>query len=318
MTYAMLHEQIGRCCSATRTILTAHDMVARTVLRCGRNDQRDQWLPMLTSGRALAGFALTEPGSGSDGRPVDTVAVRQSDGYRLSGKKTWVSGGQVADVFLVFAREDDGVTALLVTADTPGLTREPVRGLLGCRGAELAHLAFDGCPIGVDAVVGRARNAHPLVSGHALTLGRLSVAAGGVGVAQACTDASVAYATERRQGDSALIDHQLVNRMLTEMITGTEAARLLCRQAAELLDAGDPQAPMAASMAKYVAARNAVDAARDAVQIHGAYGCSADAPVERYFRDAKVLEIIEGSNEIHQQLIGRYGYTEYGLAGGRS
>ena len=317
ITCALLHEQVGRVCNATRSVLTAHGMLAQVILRWGSHGQRGAWLPELTSGAAIGGFALTEPDSGSDGVPVETIATHDGEGYRLTGRKSWITAGQIADVFLVFACAEQGVSALLVRRDTPGLTVEPVQDLLGCRGSMLGNLEFDGCAVGPDAVVGSPGAAHPLLATFALTYGRLSVACGAVGILQACADASVHYARRRQQAGTALLDHQLIRRMLADMITHVEAARLLCLQAALLMQQADPAAPIAACVAKHFAATSAVDAARDAVQIHGANGCTNSYPAERYWRDAKVLEIIEGSNEIQQMIIGREAYTEHGLAAGR-
>ncbi len=310
IAYGLLHEEIGRACSSVRSLLTVHDMVADTVRRWGGPAQRERWLPRLVSGEALGAFALSEPQAGSDAAAVTTSAEPdpgrdgEEDGFALTGTKRWITFGQLADVFLVFARTPErGPTAFLVERDRPGLTVVPLGGMLGTRGSMLAELRFDRCRIPRANLVGAPGRAHPFITASALTLGRYSVAAGSVGIVQACLDAAVAHATER-----GLIDHQLVQRLIADMVVAARAGRLLALRAGELIGAGSPDAPMAATEAKYYAGRAAGDAARDAVQILGAAGCSPDHPVARYFRDAKVMEIIEGGNEISQTMIGRFGH----------
>lgn len=307
IAYGLLHEEIGRACSSVRSLLTVHDMVADTVRRWGTPKQRERWLPRLTSGEALGAFALTEPAAGSDAAAVATTAepVPDGDGFLLTGTKRWITFGQLADVYLVFARTPaEGPTAFLVERERPGLEVVAIDGMLGTRGSMLAELRFDNCRVPRANLVGAPGRAHPFITASALTLGRYSVAAGSVGIVQGCLDAAAAHATGR-----GLMEHQLVQRMITGMVVSARAGRLLALRAGELIGSGSPDAPMAATEAKYFAGIAAGDAARDAVQILGAAGCSADHPVARYFRDAKVMEIIEGSNEISQTMIGRFGHA---------
>ncbi|MFD9903982.1 acyl-CoA dehydrogenase family protein [Streptomyces sp. NPDC059063] len=302
VAYGLLHEELGRACSATRSLLTVHDMVADTVLRRGSAEQRARWLPELAAGRAIGAFALSEPDAGSDAAAVATTAERDGDAYLLTGVKRWISFGQLADVFLVFARLPEGPTAFLVERAAPGLTVEPLHGMLGTRGAMLAELRLESCRIPGHHLVGGPGRAHPFLTTSALTLGRYSVACGSIGIVQACLDAAGAHAQARE-----LIQHQLVQRLLARMTVSAEAGRLLALRAGELLGAASPHAPMAATQAKYFASTAAADAARDAVQILGARGCAPDHPVGRYYRDAKVMEIIEGGTEVSESTIGRFG-----------
>ncbi|AUG75705.1 acyl-CoA dehydrogenase [Kitasatospora sp. MMS16-BH015] len=309
LAYGLLHEELGRACSATRSLLTVHDMVADTIRRWGSAGQREHWLPRLASGERLAAFALSEPGAGSDAAAVTATAEAVEGGWELTGTKKWISFGQLADLYLVFARTQRGVSALLVERDTPGLTVAPITGMLGTRGAMLAELCFEGCRLPAEALVGPEGRAHPYLTVSSLTLGRYSVAAGSIGIVQGCLEAAAAHAAER-----GVIAHQLVQRMLADMVVAARAGRLLTLRAGELIGAGSPDAPMAATEAKYFASVAAGNAARDAVQVLGALGCSAESPVARYFRDAKVMEVIEGSNEISQTTIGRFGHA--GAGGG--
>jgi glutaryl-CoA dehydrogenase (non-decarboxylating) len=301
LSFGVLCEQFGYGCASARSLLTAHGMVVVAIRRWGDARTQEEWLPRLASGAAIAAFALSEPGAGSDAGAMETLAERGSVEYRLRGHKTWASFGQIADVFLVFARSSDGVGAFLVEALSPGVTVAPVQGMTGCRASMLADLQMhDARPA---ALVGRSGMGWSGVAATALDLGRYSVAWGCVGLARACLDAAAAHAARRRQFGRPLRDFQLIQEMLTNMTTGFEASRLLCAEAGRLRTSGDPDSIAATHVAKYFASRAASRIATDAVQIHGALGLTRRAAVERHWRDAKVMEIIEGSTQIHQTLI---------------
>jgi alkylation response protein AidB-like acyl-CoA dehydrogenase len=306
--FAALHEEVGRGCSSVRSLLGAHAMVCWAVGRYGSAAQRDRWLPGLAAGRTLAGFCLTEPGAGTDTAAIACTATRTDAGWRVDGEKSWVTGGAVAGLFLVFARTGTGVSALLVPADTPGVRVAPRTGLLGVRASAVADVAFDGCPLPAGALLGPAGFAAATVLVGALDVGRLSVAAGCVGILQACLDASLAHTAGRPHGGGTLADRPLVRRMVAGMVTDTAAARLLCAEAARLRDAGDPAGLAAGWQAKYFAAGAARRAATDAVQLHGAGGCAAGSLVGRCYRDAKVMELVEGSTEVEQLVIAAEAY----------
>lgn len=313
VTFALLTEEVGRACSSLRSLLTVHTMSAHALLRWGTPDLKGAWLPRLARGEALAAFALSEPSVGSNAAGVETTADAVDDGFVLNGTKTWITYGEVADVYLVFARCGDAPSAFLVERDRPGVSVEPIRGLIGVRASMTATVRFDACCVPASHRVGRPGFGFgPLVT-TALTHGRLSVGMGCVGLTQACLDASLAYTAKRTQFGQPLKDFQLIRRLVTEMAVQVEAARALGLRAAALMDAGDPNAPTAASQAKYFAARAASRAANDAVQIHGGNGCSADYPVQRYLGDAKVMEIIEGSNQIHQITLAEDAYRSHAV-----
>ncbi|CAN5691552.1 acyl-CoA dehydrogenase family protein [soil metagenome] len=308
VSYGLLHHELGRACSSTRSLVTVHDMVAESILRLGPSDMRASWLPLLAKGEAIAAFALTEPEAGSDASAVRTTAIRDGDDYLLTGHKQWISFAQLADVFLVVARlgEDGPIGGFLVRRDTPGLSVTPTAGLLGLRGSMLAELRLDECRVPVTARLGTERMPTGLVTATALQLGRYSVAWGCVGLADACWDECSRHTESRTQFGVPLAEHQLVLRMLTEMATNLRAARLLCLDAGSALAHREPRAIEATLMAKYFASRAATSIATDAVQLLGARGCSDLAPVERHFRDARVMEIIEGSTQIQQITIARH------------
>ncbi|MEM6456958.1 MAG: acyl-CoA dehydrogenase, partial [Acidobacteriota bacterium] len=235
-----------------------------------------------------------------DAANVQTRARRSDSGYVLDGRKKWISFGRRADVFVVFAQLEDQPTAFLVERDTPGLRIEAQSGLLGLRGSMLAGLHLEDCEIPSENLLGSEGVGFALVAAASLDRGRYITACGSVGLAQACLDACLAYTRSRHQFGVPLRDHQLVKAMVTDMIANTEAARLLCQRAGYLYDRGHPDTIQANLVAKYFASRTAYRAASDAVQIHGANGCGDGVPVQRYFRDAKIMEIIEGTTQIHQ------------------
>lgn len=308
ITCGVLSEEIGRGCSSVRSLLTVHGMVAGTIAKWGTKEQKQYWLPRLADGTTVAGFALTEPNAGSDAKSITSTAVECGNSYVLEGEKKWITFGQRADLFLIFARCEAGPTAFLLERNTPGLSVEPINDLLGVRASMTATLRLNGCRIPKENLVGKVGVGISYLAAAALDYGRYSVACGCVGIAQACLDASLKYTSERKQFGACLKDYQLIQRMLTDMITNVKAARLLTYHAGYLKDTGDPRAIMETSVAKYFASTTANKAAHDAVQIHGANGCSRDYPVERYMRDAKIMEIIEGSTQLQQISIARYAY----------
>lgn len=310
-TYGALHEQIGRACSSVRSLLTVHDMVVLSILRWGSDLQREQWLPPLRSGALIGAFAISEPNAGSDLSGVETRGDPERNGFRINGRKKWITFGQIAGVFLVLAKVEGKPTTFLLERDTPGLSVEPILGMLGTRGSMLALVSLEDCWVSSAQVIGRIGFGANPVALSALGLGRYSVACGSLGIAQACLDACYSHASRTQRFGVALKDHQLIQQMMSDMMTDVAASRLLCRLAGSLKDKKDPQEIVQTFIAKYHASRSAMRAATDAVQIHGANGCSPDCSVERLFRDAKVMEIIEGSNQIQQITIANLGFQEF-------
>ncbi|MBN3884990.1 MAG: acyl-CoA dehydrogenase family protein [Nostoc sp.] len=311
ITYGLLNEEIGRGCSSLRSLLTVHSMVAYALCRWGNKSQKEYWLPKLSSGEVIAAFALSEPNVGSDAKSIETTATLSGDSYILNGQKKWITYGQIADVFLVFAQYSGKPSAFLVEKNSPGLLIQPISGMLGVRASMLAQLNFQDCRIPQENLVGRLGFGFSYVASSALDYGRYSVAWGSVGIAQACLEACIQYTSERKQFGVYLKEHQLIRQMITEMIVNVKAARLLCYQAGYLKEIGDPNSITETSIAKYFASTTATQVANNAVQIHGANGCTNEYSVARYLRDAKIMEIIEGSTQIQQIAIADYGYQEY-------
>jgi glutaryl-CoA dehydrogenase (non-decarboxylating) len=311
LTYGLLTEEIGRGCASVRNLLGVSGMVAHAILKWGSQAQKKKWLPRLASGDLMAAFALTEPRVGSDAGHITTTATPSGNTYDLHGCKKWISFGQTADLFLVFAQCDGKPAAFLVERNTPGLSVKPISGLLGLRASMLAELHLEGCHIPQENLLGTVGAGFAWVASSALDYGRYSTACGCVGLAQACLDACRWYTQERRQFGAFLKDHQLIQRMMTDMIANISAGRLLCYQAGYLRNSGDPDAIEATLIAKYFTSTITSQIATDAVQIHGANGCSEDYPVQRYLRDAKIMEIIEGTTQIHQMKIAEFAYSGF-------
>jgi alkylation response protein AidB-like acyl-CoA dehydrogenase len=303
VTLGAVHEEFGRGCSSLRSLLTVHTMVGWAISRWGTAGQRAEWLGRLATGETLASFCLSEAEAGSDTQAIATTARQAGNGpgadWIIHGRKKWITGGVVAGLYLVFARTELGVSGFLVPRDA-GVGVTPIADVLGTRAGMLAELDFDDVRVPAGAQLGPRGFAPGFVTTATLDIGRYSVACGSVGIIQACLDASAAYAGRRRIGGTPLADFQLTQAKLADMVTAAAAGRALCERAGRLKDDGDHATIMATWVAKYFASRAAAKAASDAVQIHGANGCTGDYPVARLYRDAKIMEIIEGSSELQQ------------------
>lgn len=307
ITFGLLNEALGRGCSSLRSLLTVHSMVSYALLRWGNKEQKTYWLPRLATGETLAAFGLSEPEVGSDAKSIKTSAVTSEQGYTLQGHKKWMTYGQIAQLFLIFARNGSGTSAFLVERDTPGFSISPITGILGTRASMVAELFLEDCRIPARNLLGGRGFGMASIASSALDIGRYCVAWGSVGIIRACLEDSLRYSSQRQQFGVYLRQHQLIQQMITEMMTNLSAARLLCLQAGYSKDQGDPATVMQTWIAKYFSSVKAVQAANDAVQIHGANGCSSEYSVQRYMRDARVMEIIEGSTQIQQITIANAG-----------
>ena len=310
LTYGLVVEEIGRGDSAMRTVVSVQtSLVCSSILRFGTEEQKRRYLPKLCSGEWLACFGLTEPDTGSDAANQKTRARRTDDGWVLNGSKMWISIGNYAKLALIFAQTDPslghkGLACFLVeTEGNDGYQSQEIHHKLGLRGSDTASISLDDCHVPADAMLGEVGQGFK-VAMSSLESGRYSVAAGCVGICQGCLDHSVAYAKQRIQFDRPIASFQLVQAMLAEMRVQTDAARMLVFRAGALKDAGQPNATET-SIAKLYATEAAVSCANTAIQVHGGAGYVDDHPVERYFRDARVTTLYEGTSQIQKLIIGR-------------
>ncbi|MFC8291923.1 acyl-CoA dehydrogenase family protein [Streptomyces sp. NPDC057242] len=309
LAYCLVTEELGRGDSSVRGIVSVSlGLVAKTIASWGSEEQKRAWLPRLASGEALGCFGLTEPGTGSDAGNLATRAVRDGDDYVVSGTKMFITNGTWADVVLLFARTNDapghkGVSAFLVPADSPGLTRRSVHGKLGLRGQATAELVLEDVRVPAAAMLGPEGKGFA-VAMSALAKGRMSVAAGCVGIARAALDAALRYAGEREQFGKPIASYQLVQELISDISVDVEAARLLTWRVADLIDRGRDFAT-AASQAKLYASEAAVRAANNALQVFGGYGYIDEYPVGKLVRDARVMTLYEGTSQIQKLIIGR-------------
>ena len=309
-TYAIICEEIGRGCSAMRTVVSVQtSLVCSTILKWGTEDQKQRYLPLLCSGEWLGCFGLTEPGTGSAAANQKTRAVQQDDGsWLINGAKMWISLGNNASLALIFAQTEPslghrGLACFLVETDQPGFIPSQITAKMGLWASDTAEIALDDVTASADSMLGEVGDGFK-VAMSALDSGRYSVAAGCVGLARASLEESIAYANERTQFDRPIAGFQLVQAMIADMVVKTEAARLLVYKAGSVKDAGKPST-LETSIAKYYATEAAVWCSDKAIQVHGGAGYSREHPVERYYRDARVTTIYEGTSQIQQLIIGR-------------
>ncbi len=310
--YTLVCEELGRGDSSVRGIVSVSlGLVAKTIAAYGTDEQKERWLPALTAGDALGCFALTEPDSGSDAGALRTRARRDGDGWVLSGEKMFITNGTWAKVALVFARTSDdggrGLTAFLVPTDSEGFTATAIEGKLGLRGQATASLALQDVRLPDTARLGEVGKGLSIALS-ALAKGRISVAAGAVGVAQAALDAAVEYSTVRTQFGVPIASKQLVQELLADSALDIESARLLTYRAACMVDAGatSKEVTVPASMAKLAASETAVKVANNCLQVFGGYGFIDEYPMGKYLRDARVLTLYEGTSQIQKLIIGRH------------
>ncbi|WP_040806530.1 acyl-CoA dehydrogenase family protein [Nocardia concava] len=297
---------LGQACTSLRSLLTVHGMVAAAVDRWGTPAQREAWLPRLTAGAVIAALAATESGAGTELSAVATTFETDGTDVLVSGTKLWVTFGQRADVYLVLGRAPGGLCAALVDRDRPGVGVEPAESGLGLRGARLATVRFDQVRIPAAQLIAPPGFGLSHVLGTALDHGRYTVAWGGVGLARACLADAAAHAATRVQGGTALAEHQLIRAALGRSWAEVEGAQALCERAAEARMQGSPQALIATITAKYAAAGVAAGVSERAVQVLGAAGCAPDSRIGRFYRDAKVLQIIEGAQEVAEVTMGEH------------
>jgi glutaryl-CoA dehydrogenase (non-decarboxylating) len=304
VTFGLLNEALGRGSSALAGLITVQSMVAMTLLKWGSCEQRARWIEPLARGKMIGAFALTEPNVGSAIQSLETTLVRKGNVYVLNGCKRWISGGQIADLFLIFGKSENDPVACLVSRDAPGLTITPIEQMMGFRAARLAQVDFSDVQVSAGDIVGKPGFALSHIAPVGLQYGRLSTACSAVGLLRACFEESIAYASTRKISGKRIGEEGMICSLIAQMGTDLKAASLLGYSACNAMDGHLPDAFEKTMIAKYFSSRAAVKAASDAVQIRGASGCHESSPVARYYRDAKIMEIIEGTTQIHEQMLG--------------
>ena len=308
-------EEISRVCPSTAIAVSVHNSLANYIIfKWGSDDLKKKYLPRMTSGEAIGVYALTEPNAGSDVSAIRMSAVRDGDEYILNGSKIFISTGDKAGVIIVIARTDlkartRGLTAFAVEPDFPGFSIGKVEHKMGMKASTTVELVFEDCRVPASNVIGKEGLGMQIALG-SLDGGRIGIAAQSLGIAQTALDEAVLFARERQQFGKKIADFQAIRWKIADMATNLEAARLLAYRAARLRDAGD-QCSKEVSMAKLFASRIANEAVYDALQIHGGVGYTEEFKIERFFRDARVLEIYEGTSEIQRIVISKKILEEY-------
>jgi alkylation response protein AidB-like acyl-CoA dehydrogenase len=310
VSFALVYEELGRIDSSIRGFLAVHAGLVSLCLRdWGTEEQKRRYLPRLATGELIGCYCLTEPNAGSDVASMESTAREEEDSYILNGEKIWITNGNIADVALVFASRDrsarhKGICAFIVETNTPGFRREKMSGKeLGHRASDHARIILEECRVPKSALLGEPGQGFK-IGMSALDHGRLGVAAGALGVAQACLDACVEFVRQRRQFGQRIGDFQMIQATIADMAADVEASRLLVYRAAWMKQQGLPTT-RETSIAKLFATEAAVRAASEAVLIHGGRGYSNDYPVERYYRDINGLQIYEGTSHIQRIVIAR-------------
>lgn len=310
--YGLFTEEIGKACPSTRSLITVHtSLVSSSILRWGTKEQKEYWLPKLAKGERIAAFALSEPNAGSDAAGVETRYEKNDDHFVLNGVKKWITCADIADVFLVIASDGARVTAFLVERSFDGVETSRIKDLLAGRASHMAEITLKDVKVPVENVLGIEGGGFAYVVNTALDHGRYSIAWAGVAIAQEALDAMVNYTRRRKQFDQKIYKFQLIQGMIADATTKIHAARALCLKAGEMRKSGDEDAVMETNMAKYFSSKIAMEVATDAVQIHGAIGFTREFPVERLFREAKVLEIIEGTSQLQQGMIAQFALKRF-------
>lgn len=306
---ALIFEELAAACPSTAAYISIHNMASWMIDRFGAPEQRQRWLPDLTRMNRFASYCLTEPGAGSDAASLRTRAIRDGDSYVLNGSKAFISGGGVSDVYVCMVRTGEagarGISCLVVEKDTPGLSFGKPEKKLGWKSQPTAAVIFEDCRVPVANRIGKEGDGFKIAM-KGLDGGRLNIGACSLGGARRCLELAVEYTGQRRQFGQPLNRFQALQFTLADMATELDAARLLLHRAASSLDAGAPEAAVHCAMAKRLATDTGFRVVNDALQLHGGYGYIKEYPIERYLRDLRVHQILEGTNEIMRVIIARH------------
>lgn len=308
LSAALIFEQLASACVSTSAYLSIHNMVTSLINQYAEPALRAFWGPKLTKMDVFSSYCLTEPGSGSDAAALKTRAIKEGDHYILNGSKAFISGGGVSDVYLCMVRTGNeshhGISCVLVEKNTPGLSFGQQEKKLGWHSQPTSMLFFENCRVPIRNCVGEEGMGFKMAL-YALNGGRVNIAACSLGGALACLRLTQAYLHERRQFGKELAEFQALRFQVADMFTAFESARLMVYRAASALDSNDPKAPLYCAMAKQQATDTAFNISDKAMQLHGGYGCLQDYPLERFFRDLRLHQVVEGTNEIMREIISK-------------
>ncbi|SET66586.1 butyryl-CoA dehydrogenase [Oceanobacillus limi] len=309
-SYIIAIHELSKVSATLGVVLSVHTSVGTNpILYFGTEEQKNHYIPKLASGEYLGAFALTEPGAGSDVKGMRTTAKRDGDHYILNGSKIFITNGGYADTYVTFARTGDGsnpnrISAFILEKDTPGLHIGKKEKKMGLHGSSTVQLSFDQCRVPKEQLLGKEGEGFKIAMAN-LNVGRIGIAAQSLGIAEAAFEHAASYAKEREQFGKPIAHNQGISFKLADMATEVEAAKLLVYRAASFVQQGIP-CGKEASMAKMYASKTAMKTAIEAVQVYGGYGYTEDYPAERFFRDAKITEIYEGTNEIQHMVIAKH------------
>ncbi len=310
VTLAIAVEEISRVCASTGVIVAVQNTLAEfPILEFGTEEQKQKYIPDMVKGKKIGCISLTEPNAGSDVAGFETMAIEKDDHYVINGTKRFITNGTEADIFITFAYSDKekkhhGMECFIVDKDCPGISVGKHENLMGIRATGNCEVYYEDCIVPKENMLG-PKNEGFTTAMKILDVSRIDIGAQAVGIAQAALDEAVKYAKERIQFGRPIAKFQMIQDMIAQMATKIEAARLLVYKAADLKDRGIPKFSAASSISKYFAAEIAIDCARMGVQIHGGYGYTKDYPIERIYRDARILSIYEGTSEIQKIVIAR-------------
>jgi butyryl-CoA dehydrogenase len=310
VSLAIAIEEISRVCASTGVIVAVNNsLTAYPILQFGNEEQKKKYLPLLCSGEKLGAFGITEPNAGSDVVAMESTARLEGDHYILNGTKRFITNAGAAGIFVVFAYTNKdlkhkGISAFIVERDTPGFSLGKHEDLMGIRATANCELIFEDCKIPKENLLGKEGDGFKIAM-HTIDVSRIDIGAQAVGIAQGALDEAVKYSKERQAFGQPICNFEMIQSMLAEMVTEIQAARLLVFYAGHCKDKGMARFSKESAMAKYYASDIAVEVVRKAVQIHGGYGYTKDYPVERLYRDAKILELYEGTSEVQKIVIAR-------------
>jgi alkylation response protein AidB-like acyl-CoA dehydrogenase len=312
LTYGLLTEIIGKADSTVRSLLTVHtSLVGSALTRFGSKEQKNKWLIPMSEGKLIGAFALTEPDIGTDAASIKTNYIEKGATIIINGRKKWITFSGISDLLLVIACNDKKCNAFIVNSKTPGITFTPIKGLLAAKAAHICELEMKNVEIPKENRLGPDGSGFSYIVSNSLDHGRFSIAWGGLAIAQEALNAMVKYSRERIQFGKKIYTFQHIQAFIAEAVVKIHSARALCEKVSFMRNKVHTDSINETIIAKYITSKIAMQIAIDSVQVHGGNGCCNTYPVERLFREAKILEIVEGTSQVLQNVISHYGLRKY-------